>query len=67
MKKTRTVRISKYFLMVVVFLFGLIIFKLSYVVLSPKVDGIDLKAFASNRNTVKEKTIFVGRVFSMGI
>ena len=53
MKKTRTVRISKYFLMVVVFLFGLIIFKLSYVVLSPKVDGVDLKAFASNRNTVK--------------
>ena len=57
MKKTRTVRISKYFLMVVVFLFGLIIFKLSYVVLSPKVDGIDLKAFASNRNTVKEKIV----------
>ena len=57
MKKTRTVRISKYFLMVVVFLFGLIIFKLSYVVLSPKVDGVDLKAFASNRNTVKEKIV----------
>lgn len=54
MKKTRTVKINNIFVMVVVFLFGIIIFKLSYVVLSPKVDGIDLKKFASNRNTVKE-------------
>lgn len=57
MKKTRTVKISKLFVLVVVFLFGIIIFKLSYVVLSPKVDGIDLKAFASNRNTKKEVII----------
>lgn len=57
MKQTRTVKISRYFIMVVVFLFGLIIFKLSYVVLSPKVDGIDLKAFADNRNTTKEKIV----------
>lgn len=57
MKKTRTVKISKLFVLVVVFLFGMIIFKLSYVVLSPKVDGIDLKAFASKRNTKKETII----------
>ena len=54
MKKTRTVKINGIFVLVVVFLFAVIILKLSYVVLSPKVDGIDLKAFASNRNTVKE-------------
>ncbi len=57
MKKTRTVKISKLFVLVVVFLFGAIIFKLSYVVLSPKVDGIDLTAFAQNRNTKKETII----------
>ncbi len=57
MKKTRTVKISKIFLLVLVFLFGIIIFKLSYVVLSPKVDGIDLKKFASNRNTTKETIV----------
>ena len=57
MKKTRTVKISKYFLLVVVFLFGLIILKLSYIVLSPKVDGISLSEFASNRNTVKETIV----------
>ena len=54
MKKTRTVKISKIFVLVVVFLFAIIIFKLSFVVLSPKVDGIDLTQFAMNRNTVKE-------------
>lgn len=54
MKKTRTVKISKIFVLVVVFLFAIIIFKLSFVVLSPKVDGINLTQFAMNRNTVKE-------------
>lgn len=54
MKKTKTVKINKIFVMVIVFLFVLIILKLSYVVLSPKVDGINLKEFASNRNTEKE-------------
>jgi len=56
-KKARTVRISKIFILVVVFLFLAIIAKLSYVVLSPKVDGIDLTAFSQNRNTVKETII----------
>lgn len=57
MKKARTVKISKLFVLVVVFLFVLIIAKLSYIVLSKKVDGIDLTAFAQNRNTKKETII----------
>lgn len=57
MKKARTVKISKLFVIVVVFLFALIIGKLCYLVLSPKVDGIDLTAFAQNRNEVKETII----------
>ena len=54
MKKTRTVKISLPLVLVVVFLFAVIIVKLSYVVLSKKVDGIDLTAFAQNRNTKKD-------------
>lgn len=54
LKKTRTVKISKLFVLVVVFLFAVIIAKLSYVVLSPKVDGIDLAKFSQNRNTQKD-------------
>lgn len=57
MKKTRTVKISKLFVLVVVFLFVVIIVKLSYVVLSPKVDGIDLTAFAQKRNTQKDTIV----------
>ncbi len=57
MKKTRTVKISKLFVLVVVFLFVLIIGKLSYVVLSPKVDGIDLAMFAQKRNTQKDTIV----------
>ena len=54
MKKTRTVRINMTFVIIVLFLFALIIFKLFFVALSSKVDGIDLTAFADNRNTRKE-------------
>lgn len=54
MRKTRTVRINLPFVIIVLFLFALIIIKLFYVALSPKVDGIDITAFANNRNTKKE-------------
>ncbi len=54
MRKTRTVRINLPFVIIVLFLFALIILKLFYVALSPKVDGINLTAFADNRNTKKE-------------
>ncbi len=57
MKKARTVKVSRIFILVVVFLFAAIIVKLFYVALSPKVDGIDLTEFASNRNTVKETIV----------
>lgn len=60
MKKARTVKINKLFVMVVVFLFAVIIGKLCYIVLSPKVDGIDLTAFAQNRNE-KTETIIAER------
>ncbi len=57
MKKARTVKINRIFILVVVFLFAAIIVKLSFVALSPKVDGINLTEFASNRNTVKETIV----------
>ena len=57
MKKTRTVKIYRIFILVVVLLFLAIIAKLCYIVLSPTVDGIDLTAFASNRNTVTKKIV----------
>lgn len=60
MKKARTVKISVLFLVVVVFLFVVIIGRLSYIVLSPKVDGKDLSAFAQNRNE-KTETIIAER------
>lgn len=64
MKKARTVRINLPFVVIVLFLFALIIFKLFYVALSPKVDGVNLTAFANNRNTRKEKiTASRGTIF----
>ena len=47
-------------ILVVSLFFLIIILKLSYVVLSPKVDGINLTEFASNRNTAKE-TLYASR------
>ncbi len=41
-------------MLIVVIFFAVIIIKLSYVVLSSQVDGINLTEFANNRNTVKE-------------
>ncbi len=57
MKKGKAVRINKVFVLLCLFLFVIMIAKLSYIVLSPKVDGINLKAFALNRNTVTEKIV----------
>ena len=47
-------------ILIVGLFFLVIILKLSYVVLSPKVDGINLTEFASNRNTTKE-TLYASR------
>lgn len=59
-KKKATIRLYKFIMIIVVFLFLAIIVKLSYVALSDKVDGINLTAFANGRNTVK-KTLYASR------
>lgn len=60
MKKRATVKISKVIILIVAFLFVAAIGKLSYVVLSSKVDGIDLQAKAASIATV-EKTLYANR------
>lgn len=57
MKKSRTVKISIFFILGVVFLFVIIIAKLLYVSLSTKVDGINLKEFAEARDIVSEDIV----------
>lgn len=57
MNKTRTIKVNKLFLISLVFLFALIILKLSYVGLSSTVDGINLTEFAKDRNTVTETIV----------
>ena len=52
MKKRVTVKISKFIILIVAFLFMAIIAKLSYVVLSSEVDGINLKDKAASIATV---------------
>ena len=60
MKKRVTIKISKFIILVVAFLFVAIICKLSYVVLSDKVDGINLKDKSASISTVK-KTLYADR------
>ena len=60
MKKKVTVKISKFIILIVAFLFVAIICKLSYVVLSDKVDGINLKDKSASITTVK-KTLYADR------
>lgn len=60
MRKKATVKISKFIMIIVAFLFLATIAKLSYIVLSDKVDGIDLQQMASSITTVK-KTLYANR------
>ena len=60
MKKRVTIKISKFIILVVAFLFVAIICKLSYVVFSDKVDGINLKDKSASISTVK-KTLYADR------
>lgn len=60
MKKRVTIKISKFIILIVAFLFVAIICKLSYVVLSDKVDGINLKDKSASISTVK-KTLYADR------
>lgn len=53
MRRMTTVKINKFFVFGVVFLFALIIFKLVVVGTFKEVDGVNIKEFASSRDTVK--------------
>ena len=59
MKRT-TVKINIFIILAVVLLFGAIIAKLSYIVFSDKVDGINLKEKSSSITTTK-KTLYANR------
>ena len=59
-KKSNTIKLYGLVILAVAFLFGLIIARLSYIVLAKEVDGINLTEFANNRNTVK-KTLYADR------
>ena len=59
-KRNNTIKINKYFLLCIVLLFGLIIFRVIYISMAKKVDGINLTTFANNRNTAK-KTLYANR------
>ena len=59
-KKNNTIKINKYFVICIVLLLCLIIYRFIYVATAKKVDGVNLAAFASNRNTQKE-TLYATR------
>ncbi len=59
-KKKSRVRINKLFVGIFFFMFLCAITKLSYVALSPNVDGLDLTSFAENRNTTIQ-TLYASR------
>ena len=60
MKKNNTVKINMGLIIVIILFFVAIIIKLSYVNIAKDVDGIDIEAFANNRNTTK-KTLYATR------
>ena len=60
MKKRVTVKSNRLFLTIVAFLLCAAIVKLLYVAVASKVDGVDLKKFASSRNTIT-KTLYASR------
>ena len=51
MKKDNKVKISNLFLIVALFLFVILIIRVSYIALSPKVDNINIQELASKRTT----------------
>lgn len=50
-RKNKTINVSIFILVVLVLSFFAAIIKLAYISLSKNVDGVDLKAWANNRNT----------------
>ena len=59
-KKKSRVKVNKFFVVIFFFAFICAILKLSYVALSPVVDGMNLTEFADSRNTIKE-TLYASR------
>ena len=59
-KSVYRIHVNKFVLLGGFFLFCVIIARLIYLNLSPKVDGINLKKYAKNRNTIKE-TLYASR------
>jgi len=59
-KKSNTIKINKYFIICIALLFCVAIYRIIYIATAKKVDGINLSAFASNRNTAK-KTLYASR------
>ena len=65
-KKNNTIRISYYAIICIVLLFCIIIGKLIYVSVSKTVDGVNIKEFASNRNSTTETiTATRGTIYSV--
>lgn len=52
-KVSNKIHVNKFVILFGLFLFAIIIGRLVYLNLSPSIDGINLKKFAKNRNTVK--------------
>ena len=50
------VRVSKLLIAFILLFFVIVIARLLYLGISPKIDGIDLKTFVANRNTRKKTT-----------
>lgn len=59
-KKKSRVKVNKFFVVIFFFAFICAILKLSYVALSPVVDGMNLTEFADSRNATKE-TLYASR------
>ena len=60
MKKRVTIKSNTFVLLIVAFCLLAAIAKVIYVAVAPKIDGVDLKKFASNRNT-KTKVLYASR------
>ena len=53
-KRNNTVKINKFMIIGIIFLFGAIFIKMGFIVLGETIDGMNLTDFASRRNTTKE-------------
>lgn len=60
MKKNNSLKMNKFLILGIIFLFGAIIFQLVHITLFTKIDGIDLTEFDKNRIQAKE-TLRAGR------